>query len=80
MSDRITLGSAVRVSHQADRDRSYVEHARLARQLCDGLKGVTIAEHDSHGLCYAVKCTSNEVKFSSALVVYYDREELEVIS
>lgn len=63
MSDRITLGTVVRVSHQADRDRGYVEESRAMRQA---------GEHDSHGLCY-------EVQFASGAVVTYDREELEVV-
>lgn len=72
MSDRITLGTVVRVSHQADRDRGYVEESRAMRQAGDTLTGVAIAEHDSHGLCY-------EVQFASGAVVTYDREELEVV-
>lgn len=72
-TDKIKLDSAVRAAHQPDRDRGYVEGARKARQLSNGLTGVAIAEHDSHGLCY-------EVKFPSGVVVTYDREELEVVS
>ena len=39
----------------------------------DTLTGVSIAEHDSHGLCY-------EVKFASGAVITYDREEMEVVA
>ncbi len=42
------------------------------RQVGDGLTGVAIAEHDSHGLCY-------EVRFANGSVITYDREELEVV-
>ena len=70
--DRIKLGSSVRVAHQPDRDRGYVEEARAERQVGDTLTGVAIAEHDAHGLCY-------EVKFASGAVITYDREELEVV-
>lgn len=73
MSDRIKLGSSVRISHQADRDRGYVKEHRAMRQAGDTLTGTAVAEHDSHGLCY-------EVKFASGSVVTYDREELEVVS
>lgn len=73
MSDRIKLGSSVRVSHQSNRDRGYIEAARGGRKRGDTLTGVTIAEHDSHGLCY-------EVEFPSGAVITYDREELEVVS
>lgn len=70
--ERIKLGSSVRVAHQPDRDRGYVEEHRAKRQLGDNLTGVAIAEHDSHGLCY-------EVKFASGAVITYDSEELEVM-
>ena len=73
MSDRIKIGSSVRVTHQADRDRGYVEAARGGRKLGDTLTGVAIAEHDSHGLCY-------EVEFVNGAVITYDREELEVVT
>lgn len=72
MSDRIKLGTTVRISHQADRDRGYVEESRAGRKLGDTLTGVAIAEHDSHGLCY-------EVKLPNGDVITYDREELEVV-
>lgn len=70
--DRITIGRSVRVAHQPDRDRDYLQSSHRMRQAGDGLTGVTIAEHDSHGLCY-------EVKFQSGAVILYDREELEVV-
>jgi hypothetical protein len=70
--ERIKNGTSVRVEHQFDRDRTYVEPARRHRQLCNGYTGVVIAEHDGHGLCY-------EVKFPSGVVVTFDREELTVM-
>ena len=73
MSDRIKLGSSVRISHQSDRDRGYIEAARGGRKLGDTLTDVAIAEHDSHGLCY-------EVEFPNGAVITYDCEELEVVA
>lgn len=71
--DRIKLGAQVLVTHQPDRDRTYIEEHRKARRLYDGLTGVVIDEHDSHGLCY-------EVKFPMGIMlVTYDREELKEI-
>jgi hypothetical protein len=72
MTARIEIGASVRVEHQFDRDRLYVETARRHRQLCNGLTGVAISEHDGHGLCY-------QVKFPSGVVVTFDREELTVM-
>jgi hypothetical protein len=71
--DRIKIGTSVRIAHQADRDRGYVESERAKRKLGNDLAGVAIAEHDSHGLCY-------EVQIGSGAVITYDREELEVVS
>ena len=71
--DRIAIGTSVRVVHQPDRDRGYVEESRGMRRIGNGLTGVTVAEHDGHGLCY-------EVKFAmSGTVITYDREELEIV-
>jgi hypothetical protein len=74
-SDRIKIGACVQIAHQPDRDRGYLKETHKMRQAGDTLKGVAIAEHDSHGhgLCY-------EVKFASGAVITYDREELEVVS
>jgi len=69
---RIKIGSLVRIVHQPDRDRGYVKSARDERRLGNGLMGITIAEHDSHGLCY-------QVRLPSLAVITYDREELEVM-
>ena len=71
--DRIKLGTKVLVSHQPDRDRLYYEEHRNARRVYDGLAGVVIAEHDSHGLCYEVKFPMNPT------LVTYDREELQEV-
>ena len=67
---RIPLHSFVRVAHQLDKDRGYNMEVREVRRQYNGLTGVAIAEHDSHGLCY-------EVEFPNGIVVTYDREELE---
>ena len=70
----IRIGASVRVAHQPDKDRGYLKEAHAMRQAGDGLTGVTVAEHDAHGLCYDVKFPS------TAAVITYDREELEVVS
>jgi hypothetical protein len=70
-ASRLAIGSSVTIQHQPDRDRGYVEGARAHRRLCDGLTGIVVAEHDSHGLCY-------EVRLQEGIVVTFDREELEL--
>ena len=69
---RLKLGTRVRITHQPDRDRGYIEGSRARRAAGNGLTGVAIAEHDSHGLCY-------EVQIEDGIVITYDREELEDI-
>ena len=71
--DKLTIGAFVRIVHQPDKDRGYVKAHRKIREAGNGLTGVTVAEHDSHGLCY-------EVRLPSGNVITYDREELEVVA
>ena len=71
--NKLTIGASVRIVHQSDKDRGYVKAHRRMREAGNGLMGVTVAEHDSHGLCY-------EVRLPSGNVITYDREELEVVA
>ena len=69
MSDKIEIGTRVRISHKPGRDREYGGTASTARRANDGREGKVIGRSDAHGLCF-------EVDTQSGCCAWYEPDEL----
>ena len=69
MSDKIEIGTRVRISHKPGRDREYGGTASTARRANDGREGKVIGRSDAHGLCaYTYAAGGERDKLANAIL------------
>ena len=69
MSDKIEIGTRVKVAHKPEHDHEYGRGGVPARRANDGREGKVIGRSDAHGLCF-------EVDTQSGCCAWYEPDEL----